>query len=99
MATSTGKIAEVMFEDYVETYEHQDSMLPLVNFHEPDAKTMQNSDNVIWYPKQQYRPIIEGWDLTGEETGIIEETYPTVLGTPKNDFIRQRADKLRTQSF
>ena len=99
MAISTGKTAEVMFEKWKETYDHQDSMLTLVQKTEPDAGMMQNSSNVIRYPVQQHRPIISGWDLTGQETGIIEETYPAVLGTPDNDFIQQRADDLRTRTF
>jgi len=99
MASSTGKQAEVMFEKYKETYEQQDSMLDLVDFHEPDAADMQNSSNIIWYPVQQHAPIIEGWDLTGEETGIIEETYPAVLGTPNNDLVQVRADDRRDSRF
>lgn len=99
MAVSTGKTAEVMLEKYVETYEHQDSILPMVDFHEPDAAKMQNSGNVIWTPVQQYRPNIDGWDVSGAETGIIEEAYPAVLGTPKNDLIKVRADDMRDQRF
>ena len=99
MASSTGKIAEVMFEKYKETYEHQMSLLPLVDFHEPPAGAMQNSGNVTWYPVQQHAPVIAGWDLTGAETGIIEETYPAVLGTPNNDFVQMRADDLRESRF
>ena len=99
MSLSTGKTAEIMFEKWKETYDHQDSMLALVDKTEPDAGMMQNASNVIWYPIQQHRPIISGWDLTGSETGVIEETYPAVLGTPNNDFIQQRADDLRTQTF
>jgi hypothetical protein len=99
MASSTGKIAEVMFEKYKETYEHQMSLLPLVEFHEPPGGSMQNTSNVIWYPVQQHAPVIAGWDLTGAETGIIEETYPAVLGTPNNDFVQMRADDLREARF
>jgi hypothetical protein len=99
MSLSTGKVAEVMFEKAKETYEHQDMLLDLTDFHEPDAANMQNAGNVIWYPVQQHAPILEGWDLSGQETGIIEETYPSVLGTPTNDFVKQRADDLRDQRF
>lgn len=99
MALSTGKIAEVLFEKTKETYEHQMSMLGLVNFHEPNGGDMQNSGNFVWYPVQQHAPVISGWDLTGNETGIIEETYPALLGTPSNDFVRMRADDLRDQRF
>lgn len=98
MAT-TGKIAEVMFEKSKETYEHQMQLLSLTNFDTPDPSKMQNAGNVIWTPVQQHAPIIEGFDLTGEETGIIEETYPSILGTPRNDFISQRADDVRDMRF
>ena len=99
MALSTGKVAEVMFDKFKETYEHQQTLLDLVDFHEPPAGSMQNSGNVIWYPVQQHAPIITGWDITGTETGIIEETYPAVLGTPNNDFVQMRADDLRDMRF
>jgi len=99
MANSTGKIAEVMFEKFKDTYEHQDSLLGLTNFHKPDGGDMQNSGNVVWYPVQQHAPIITGWDLSAGETGIIEETYPAVLGTPNNDFVEVRADDQRTTRF
>ena len=99
MTLSAGKIAEVIFENAVDTHEKQTSILPMVTFIQPDGKLMQNSGNFIWQKVQQHAPIISGWDLTGEETGIIEETYPRVLGTPDNDLVDLRADDLRDESF
>ena len=100
MATlTTGKAAEVLFENAVETHEHQMSLLPLVDFFEPDSGDMQNAGNFIWRPAQQHAPVISGWDMTGSETGVIEETYPAVLGTPSNDIIELRADDMRNPGF
>jgi len=99
MALSTGKIAEVYFEKVIETYEHQMQMLDMVNLFTPDSGDNQNAGNVVWRPVQQHAPIIEGFDLTGLETGIIEETVPAVLGTPKNDFVEQRIDNMRDRTF
>lgn len=96
---STGKIVEVYFENVLETYEHQMQLLPLCEFVEPDPANMQNSGNVFWRPAQQYAPILEGWDLSGQETDIIEETYPAILTEPKNDFVKQRADDMRDLQF
>jgi hypothetical protein len=96
---TTGKVAEVMFETFIETYEQQPDLLDKVNFHEPDAENMQNSGNVIWTSVQQHAPVISGWDLSNQETGIIQETYPAVLGTPSNDWVKQRADDMRTERF
>jgi len=96
---ATGKIAEVLFEKTLDTYEHQTQMLDLVTLFKPNDSDMQNSGNVVWRPTQQHAPIIDGFDLTGLETDIIEETYPAVLGTPKNDFVEQRVDDLRDMQF
>ncbi len=96
---STGKVVEVLFEQALETFETQDQMLDLVTLFTPDASTMQHGDNFVWRPVEQHAPIIEGWDLNGLETSIIEETYPAVLGTPQNDFVEQRADQMRDMQF
>ena len=96
---STGKIAEVYFENVLDTYEHQMQMLDLVDVFEPNAADFQNAGNVVWRPVQQHAPIINGWDLTGQQTDIIEETYPALLGEPANDFFEQRADDLRDMRF
>lgn len=100
MATLTaGKIAEVMFDKALETYEPQDMLLPTTSFMEPDGATMQNSGNTIWRPVQQHRPVLPGWDLTGQEQGIIEETYAAFLGLPNNDLVGLRADDMRDMRF
>jgi len=99
MQLTTGKVVEMVFEKALETYENEMQLLPLTDFTQPEAGAMQNAGNVIWRPRQQFRPTIPGWDVTGKETGIIEETYPAVLGIPENDVIQQRADDMRTTRF
>jgi anaerobic selenocysteine-containing dehydrogenase len=51
-ALTAGKIAEVMFEQALETYEPQDMLLPTTTFFEPNGADMQNSGNIIWRPVQ-----------------------------------------------
>lgn len=99
MSLTTGKIAEVLLDKTVETFEAQMQMLPLTSFEQPDGASMQNAGNVIWRPVQQHAPVIAGWDMTGLEGDIIEETYPAVLGTPSNDFVKLRADDMRDMRF
>lgn len=96
MATLTApKIAEVLMESALDTFESQESLIPLVNVVDVDPATMQNSGNGIWRPVEQHAPSIPGWDLTGLATGIIEESYLASLGTPDNDLIDLRIDDLR----
>jgi len=98
-ALSTAKTIEVLFESYAEQHEKQDSMLSLVDFEKPNGADLQNSSDTIWRPIQQNRPNIRGWDLTGQETGIIEENVPLSLEDPNNDLIELRADDSRDFRF
>lgn len=98
-ALAAGKIAEVLFENAIETFESQEMMLNKVDFWTPGAAELQNAGNFIWRTVQQHAPILTGFDLTGQETGIIQETYPALLGTPANDLVSQRIDDLRDTQF
>lgn len=100
MATLTsGKIAEILFENALETFESQEMLLDKVDFFSPDAGDLQNAGNYIWRTVEQHAPVISGFDVTGSEQGIIEETYPAILGTPNNDIVEQRIDDLRDTQF
>lgn len=99
MALSTGKIAEVLFENALETFQSQDMLLDKVDFWSPDASDLQNGGNFIWRQVDQHAPVLTGFDLTGQEQGIIQETYPAILGTPNNDFVQMRIDDLRDTRF
>lgn len=96
---NTGKIAEVFYEAVLENIEDQIGLIDKTTLVEIDDATMQNSNNVTWRPREQQAPIISGWDLSGQEQEIIEETYPAILGLPKNDFVRQRIDNMRDLQF
>jgi hypothetical protein len=96
---ATAKVVEVMFESAVEQYEHQQKFLSLVDYEEPDPAKLQNSLNIIHRPIEQHAPILSGWDLTGSEQDIIEESVPLILDTPQNDFVKQRADDMRDLTF
>lgn len=100
MATlNTAKAVEVMFESALETLEYQTSLLEMTTVFKPNSAEMQNASNVIWRGVQQQAPIIEGWDLTGQQTGIIKQFYPATLGTPSNDYFELRADDMRDMTF
>lgn len=99
MSQVTGKAIEVLFENAIESFEEQDQMLGLVNQTTPDQDALQKSGNVIWKSAKQRANVVDGWDVTGLESGIIKETYPCILGTPKNDLVHQRADEIRSMEF
>lgn len=96
---STGKIVEIVFEKFVETYEQQMQLLDLVDFEEPDGSNLQDASNVVWERVQQHAKVEEGWDMSTKKTGVIEETVPLVLGEPLNDPVQLRADDMRNESY
>lgn len=98
-ALTTGKAVELFCENFVETHEEQTQMLDLVSRFEMDGGAAQRAGNFVWRGVQQHAPIISGWDLTGQATGIIQETYPAQLGTPNNDLVELRADDMRDSFF
>jgi hypothetical protein len=99
MASVTGKTVEVIFENAIDTFESEEMLIDKVNAFTPDPAVMQNSGDIMWKSVGQRASIQSGWDMTGLEQGIIKETYPCLLGTPKNDIVLQRADDLRDTQF
>jgi len=96
---ATGKKVVQFFDKVVESYEEQAIVIPLVKHFNPGNEDMQNSGDVAWQSVEQHAPIIDGFDTTGQETDIIQETVPMALGTPKNDVVEQRVDDLRDPQF
>jgi hypothetical protein len=101
MATlSATKIVATYLGAAVESYESQQSMLPLVKvINDVDPATLQNGNNTIWRKVVQQGASIPGFDLTGLETGIISQGYSAYLGTPENTFVGLRVDDLRDLSY
>lgn len=96
---TAAKAAEILFENFIDTHEEQSQLLSIVDTFKAEGGTLQNADDVIWRGVQQNAPVIDGWDMTGLEQDIIQESYPAFLGTPKNDIVKLRIDKVRDASF
>ena len=99
MANSTGKIIATFFDEVMKQMEDNDLYTALTDVDNVSPGTLQNSSNVYWRTVEQQRKAISGWDLTGLETGTIEQYYPLTLGTPQNDFMEYRVDDLRDPRF
>lgn len=99
MANSTGKILVTLFDGVMEQMSKNNAYLSNVETDSIAPDRMQNASNVYWRTVEQQSPVIEGWDMTGNETGIIEQYYPLTLETPKNDFVGMRVDDLRDKGF
>jgi len=97
--TATKIVAEYMGKA-IETFESQDTLLSRVKvINDIDPAKMENGNNTIWRRVVQQGASIDGWDLTGLETGITSQGYYAYLGTPENTFVGLRADDLRDMSY
>lgn len=99
MANSTGKILVTLFDEVLKQMDANDVYTRQMETDSITPDRMQNASNVFWQAVEQQRPEIDGWDMTGLETGVIEQYYPLTLLTPKNDFIAMRVDDLRDKRF
>lgn len=99
MANSTGKIMATLFDKFVKQMDDNDVYIRSMDTDSISPSDMQNASNVYWRGVEQQRPVLTGWDLTGQETGIIEQYYPATLSDPKNDLMQIRIDDLRDEGF
>jgi len=95
----TIKTVMKMMDKFVETHNKQEQLLPLVTLDKPTPSDLQNAGNVYWRDVQQHSPRQQGWDMTGNETDIIQEGVPYVLEDPWNDVVEQRIDDMRDMSY
>lgn len=100
MANQTAKTLVTYFDKVCEQLEKDTTMARTVDVDTAESgAALQNANNIYWRPVEQQSPVKEGWDMTGEETGIIEQAYPLKLSDPRNDFIQLRVDELRDKGF
>jgi len=98
MALNEGQIVTLAVDEIIETISSITPMAQKAKKYTPPAGTMQRSSNTIWMPVEQESPTQEGWDLTGDSTGILELNVAVNMGEPDNDFFQLRADDLRDET-
>lgn len=99
MANNTAKTLVTFFDKAQEQLNKDTTMARRVQVDTVDGASLQNANNIYWRNVEQQSPVIEGWDLSGQETEIIEQAYPLQLSDPRNDFVKIRVDELRDQGF
>lgn len=98
MALNEGQMVTLAVDEIIETISAITPMAQKAKKYTPPAATMQRTSNTIWMPVEQESPTQEGWDLTGDATGILELNVSVNMGEPDNDFFQLRADDLRDET-
>jgi hypothetical protein len=99
MANQTAKTLVSYYDKVLEQLNKDTTMARRVEVDTVSGASLQNANNIYWRNVEQQSPVLEGWDLTGQETGIIEQAYPLRLQDPRNDFVSLRVDELRDTGF
>jgi len=99
MANNTAKTLIAFYDKALEQLNKDTTMARRVQVDTVDGASLQNANNIYWRNVEQQSPVIEGWDLSGQETEIIEQAYPLQLSDPRNDFVKIRVDELRDEGF
>ena len=99
MALQMGKAITVLFDSVMEQFELETGMLNSTSVFNPEGALMQNSNNVIWRQVEQQAPVKTGFDMTGQFGNVIELSYPSTLGAPKNDAFELISTDFRDERF
>ncbi len=99
MSLSTAKGISIFFDDFCELWDANNIFAKKANVVKESSELMQNSSNTFWRQVEPFAPEKDGWDMTGQFGSVIQQSYPSSLGSPKNDAFALRADDFRDDSF
>lgn len=99
MALNSLKTIVTLFDKTVEQLDKTNTYARRVKVGGIEPNRMQNANNIFWRPIQQQRALQTGWNMTGNETDIIQQGVPLQLQDPVNDFVGLRVDDLRDMTF
>ncbi|MGX8941618.1 P22 phage major capsid protein family protein [Symbiopectobacterium sp. Eva_TO] len=96
MANQLAKDLEVLFEEYVESFEASCVVSRNAKKFRPGDTAMQRAGDVLYRPQHYHMNIEEGLDLTGKTpTDLVQRLVPSVFKEPKNILYTLDAREMR----
>ncbi|QBZ71605.1 major head protein [Escherichia phage Sortsne] len=100
MANQHVKTIEIMFEEYVESFDASCVVSQNAAKFRPEDKTMQRAGDVIYRPQRYHADLLEGLDLTGKRpTDIVERLVPSAYKEPQNVLWTLDAREMRNPEY
>lgn len=95
---SQGQVITYAQDEVINVFEQLMTFTDASQQYTPDAGSMQRSSEQYWKPVQQAVETIDGWDIEGEETGLLELSIGGSLDEPNNVYKKLRVDDLRDET-
>lgn len=99
MSLSSAKIIATYYDEACEQLNKNTMLSKKVKVDTVEMGTQQNANDVYHRIVEQQSPLIKGRDLTGKETGIIEQSVPYRINEPQGDFFQLNTSNLRDKGF
>lgn len=93
-----GQLVTYAIDEMVEVFKGIHTLTDMTQNYDPGAGSLQRSANQYWKPVQQQSRTQSGWDLTGDQDGVLELSIQGSLGDPTNVYRKLRADDLRDET-
>lgn len=96
MSNQLVKDLEILFENFVESFDASCVVSKKAKKHRPNDTAMQRAGDVEWRPQRYHMNVEEGLDLTGKEpTELVQRLVPSVMKEPKNILYTLDAREMR----
>lgn len=96
-ALNEGALITYAIDEIVENFSHLRTFTDVAQKFDPAPASLQRSGNIWYKPLQQLTPTLDGWDIEGQEGGILELSIGGSLSDPANTFFELRADDVRDE--
>lgn len=98
MSVDLGQVVTYAQDEIVETIGEHLVLSEKAEHYVPPAGSMQRSSNEYWKPIQQRSNSVDGWDVTGQETGLLELSVSGALDEPTGVYKTLRVDDTRDEA-
>lgn len=93
-----GQLVTYAIDEMVEIFSGQHTLTDMSQNYDPGSESLQRSANQYWKPEQQQSRTQDGWDISGQQDGVLELSIQGSLNDPTNVYRKLRADDVRDET-
>lgn len=98
MALNEAQIVSYATDEIVQTLEIMTEFQDNAQEYNPPAAELQRSSNTWYKPIEQQSTTVDGWDVSDQQSGVLELSIGGALGDPTGTYTQLRADDTRDET-